>query len=364
METIYLDECGYTGEDLFNSDQPVFILASLYLSEEKCLELKKKYFSKIMAQELKHTELSRRPAQQQMIINFISDLAKNSPQAAKFSIAHKQYNLVAKIVDLIIEPVLHDSNIDLYDKGANIALTNVIYYTTPGIAGEGFFKEMIFRFQEMMRKRSKETYEQFFQLFLSDKLSPELDELFTSIKYSYFKKGFPLLNTIPLKSLDIAFSEALMLMSRWANDISGNIVLIHDESSAMAKERTLWDNLVSPDVPNITLGYDRRTWSFPLRIKKTDFMNSHNSAGLQLVDILAGAMARRMKYANNKDDLDDKYTKKLIPLLPGSFDYHVIWPSTDITPQELGTIGNNAKDPLEYFNKIAKKQYHNKGFFG
>ena len=39
---IYIDECGYTGEDLFNLDQPIFCLGSTSLSKDECKTLKEK----------------------------------------------------------------------------------------------------------------------------------------------------------------------------------------------------------------------------------------------------------------------------------------------------------------------------------
>ena len=70
MVRIFLDECGFTGEDFFNPDQPVFTLASLNIPEETCQKLKARHFSFVQANELKHSTLARRPKQQDMIINW------------------------------------------------------------------------------------------------------------------------------------------------------------------------------------------------------------------------------------------------------------------------------------------------------
>ena len=117
---LFIDECGYTGEDLFNEDQPVFVLASFWLAEEYCVDLKHKYFSKVKAKELKHSRLSRYPAQQNMVIDFLRDIAKES-DSVKFAIANKHYVLVTKIVDLLIEPMAYEDGLDFYQDGLNIA---------------------------------------------------------------------------------------------------------------------------------------------------------------------------------------------------------------------------------------------------
>ena len=117
---IFIDECGYTGEDLFNEDQPVFVLSSTNLSEDVCQDLKGKHFSKVNAQELKHSRLAKNFNQQKMVINLLHDLAAHS-ESVKFAIAHKRYILVTKIVDILIEPMAYEDGLDFYKNGLNIA---------------------------------------------------------------------------------------------------------------------------------------------------------------------------------------------------------------------------------------------------
>ena len=77
MPTIFLDDCGYTGSNLLDLEQPIFSLASLNCSEETCKEIKQRFFSKVQAEELKYTKLSKLSSQQKMLLNFFHELAKN-----------------------------------------------------------------------------------------------------------------------------------------------------------------------------------------------------------------------------------------------------------------------------------------------
>lgn len=54
---LFMDESGFTGEDLFNSDQPVFVLATVFLPEDECQIVKRKHFGAVHAAELKHSKL-------------------------------------------------------------------------------------------------------------------------------------------------------------------------------------------------------------------------------------------------------------------------------------------------------------------
>ena len=59
MQTIFLDESGYTGEHLLDTDQPIFALASHHISERSCEELKRRFFGRVQARELKYSQLRR-----------------------------------------------------------------------------------------------------------------------------------------------------------------------------------------------------------------------------------------------------------------------------------------------------------------
>lgn len=54
---IYMDESGFTGEDLLHLEQPVFVHVSTCLSDEECAALAKDHFSGVQGDELKHKRL-------------------------------------------------------------------------------------------------------------------------------------------------------------------------------------------------------------------------------------------------------------------------------------------------------------------
>src|SRR5689334_18353253 len=73
--TVYLDEAGYTGADLANRDQRVYVLASINLSDEVAKDVVARCFVGVAARELSHSTLSRRPRGRQQILAFIEALA-------------------------------------------------------------------------------------------------------------------------------------------------------------------------------------------------------------------------------------------------------------------------------------------------
>lgn len=83
MPTVFLDECGFTGEDLTNEHQPVFVLAGHDLPEEVCLELKQHHFGSVRSAELKHMSLQKRPRQREMVLALMRELADRYPNRVK-----------------------------------------------------------------------------------------------------------------------------------------------------------------------------------------------------------------------------------------------------------------------------------------
>jgi hypothetical protein len=345
LSTIFLDECGYTGEDLLNPEQPIFTLASLNLPESDCQELKRTFFSNVKSTELKYSSLSRRPRQQQMILEFLKELSKK-PELVKFLYAHKQFGLVIKMVEMLVEPVFYEGGIDLYDKGANIGLANHFFYKLPVAGGVGFFNNLLRSFQEMMRSRTEKAYQDFFAPLFTQQYSEEIDEFLNFFRPSHSLFGYELLKTSD--HLDIAVTCTFTLMSLWGQDVDDDIVLVHDNSSAMAKERKIWDVIVDPKLPSVEVGYDRRKIQFPIGVVETCPEDSKNWAGLQLVDILAGAFMRCAMWIREGKNSDDSFGKSLTEVIGGVFSCFEIVPEEKFMPEELGTTGDNALPPDDY----------------
>jgi hypothetical protein len=57
------------------------------------------------------------------------------------------------------------------------------------------------------------------------------------------------------KSLDISLACALQITEGWSDRTTGPLGIVHDTSSAMAREKWMWDVIVSPKVPSTMVGF-------------------------------------------------------------------------------------------------------------
>jgi hypothetical protein len=101
-------------------------------------------------------------------------------------------------------------------------------------------------------------YDRFFRLFFDTELPHAVAEMTIFLKVSHIKHGQAAIRSIPPDSLDIAFGEAFNLIAKWSEDIDGELLIIHDQSSNMAKSKHIWDRAVGPNVPERVVGKDKR----------------------------------------------------------------------------------------------------------
>ncbi|KAA3615250.1 MAG: DUF3800 domain-containing protein [Calditrichaeota bacterium] len=351
MKTIFLDESGYTGEDLLNTHQPFFVLASLDVSEVECNAYKKHYFSKVKSKELKYSSLKKYKNQQDMIIDFLSSFLKKKDNY-QICIAHKKYVLIQKLVDFLIEPFVHEMGEDLYLNGQNIALSNLLYSSLPAFGGKIYFDELLIKFQIFIREQTILNYEKLFSLINQVSDNNDLNEILDLIRPSYEIIGHRLLELIPPNSLDLSFTFGLTTMAKWRNGSADDIVLIHDQTSNMSKQIVEWKALMSGNLEEQTLGWDKRTLNLPINISETKFCNSESWTGLQIADILAGASAHSAKWQISKNKSKDDFGEKVFEIFKDVNLSLSLLPSNKVTPEELGTLGPKHKDSNEIIGKI------------
>jgi hypothetical protein len=127
-----------------------------------------------------------------------------------------------------------------------------------------------------------------------------------------------------------------------------------DQSKYFAEAKWIWDALAQPDLPQATFhcsGSGRV--HFPLNVEGTRTANSKLFHQLQVADIVAGATAA---FCAGRIDppLHSDYTKALADAGILSLAIGAIWPSTDITPEEMGTSGMSGEH-LNYIETQLRK---------
>ena len=342
MLTVYMDESGFTGEDLINRQQPFFVHVSTTLSDDECAALHREFFSRTQGHELKHQNLSRRNSGQRRIVGLI-DAIRN---LHKFTVwvCHKEFTLLTYLVDLWVEPVMRRHGMDLYQDGRNVALCNTIFYCLRAFESERFLREHLRRFQRMMMKRTPNNYLEFWRKLYGDyeHADQETKDLLVLFLSGAIHLGYRELSQIPERALNPAFTTAADTCGYWRMQTKAPISLIHDNSSSLAKDKWLWDLLVSPNLEERTIGPRNRVRAYPLNVTRTNFADSRCHLQLQFCDLVAGATAVWCRQFMGKRQSED-YVDQLGSAGIENLRIGAIWPEPEVNPEKLGMKGRSGE---------------------
>lgn len=122
---IYFDEAGNSGQNLLDSDQPIFVMASVNFTEDEA----KKILAPIetASNEFHFIKLKKYRKQQLQVIKALNNKLITS-KCVKILYYDKRYSLIAHLVDQLIETSFYHIGLDLYKKGLNLTYTNSIYF--------------------------------------------------------------------------------------------------------------------------------------------------------------------------------------------------------------------------------------------
>ena len=354
MATIFFDESGYTGDDLLAPEQKTFVLASLAMPESECLDLKKKFFSSIKANELKFTRIKKYPKQVDSVWSFLEYLAENHNDKLRVACAHKELVGIQKIADIIVENAWHDTGRDFYLHGTNIAFSNALFMLTKTF---GVSRQLIAAFSTFLKSRDKRSFDELFDyltklLELNKYFKPIIREILDSLKFL----GWEYFVDMPQGQLCFEGGLSVQLISEWSSVFTHKFDVLYDRSKAIDENVSTLIELSDERLYHGKFGYDRRATTFPLKINKMYSVSSKDYAGIQLCDVIAGLLRCATEEASEPGEPCGPYSQRMSPILDKMSIFR-LWPSQDVTPEKLGTTGPKYKDLINLFlfarNKVS-----------
>ena len=337
-----------------SEDQLYFVQASNDLSAEETQKIIDDIFKGVKTDELKHRSLSRRPAGQERVVEFVTWAAKNPKRVAVW-VAHKEYAMLTFIVEWWIEPLAYKGGLNLYKDGGNQAMANMLFMCLQGFWDEKFRRKVLLAFQIMFRSRTRERYDECEKLIAKTRASVMLDEVRSEIiRYlwvSFSTLGHSHVVGVPPHVLDLALPGLVRLGHKWRAQHEGPWEVVHDRSTNMVKQKWMWDKLSGTDLAPAQFDGPHGVSIFPMNVLTTRFADSIAEKQIQLCDVLAGATAASIRLPE-----DDKYRKKLVDAGILNLIIDTIWPTDAVTPEELGKKGWDGNEALDYISEaIAKK---------
>ena len=276
--------------------------------------------------------------------------ASKLPLATAFA-AHKKFELLTLFVDLWVEPTMRKPALTCTEPGGHIGFSNVAFYVLS--LSPSFFDDLLRRFEIMMRERTRETYENFWNFvyrayYNANEISPDarvqnmIHDIIVCFMAGQDALGPRHLLSLPDHCLDVAFSTVTLTANFWHEHAGEPFLLTLDESKYFAEAKWIWDALTRPDSPSATFrGSGDSNIHYPLNIKGTRAANSKQVLQLQFADVVAGAVA---ELCSSRADpaFRSSYTDALLDVGILSLVIGGVWPSTNVTPEEMAQKASQA----------------------
>ena len=350
MNTIYLDESGYSGSNYLDEQKPFFVVATIAEDPDEATEIKRRFFGSVKAEELKHSQLVRRHRSRKMVLDFLAYLA-TTPATSKVWLAEKVQAAWVKVVDYIIEPFLCAGGLNLYDQGGNLAMATMLRYSVPGFTTVPYAEALLGRSIAFIKTGASSERDALIELLERGKREHTAAEAQETLDYLLLPLRLVPPDELqpPRDAADMAFAAALQLMGWWRTDISAPIRLIHDATANMARRKMVWDAITDVSMPpHRSVAASGMVVTYPIAVEETVFEKSENCDGLQLADVLAGAIGctSDVRLSGERGD----YARAILDLIAG-FALHALVPVQDITPQGMGTVGLDGNEHLDYLTE-------------
>jgi hypothetical protein len=354
---IFFDEHGWTGENLLDSDQPVFVLASSNLESAVADALMLSAFGRTTSKERKFTQIRKRLTGRNGLVSLTRQLDQHHRGQVAVFPQHKKFALFTKIADALVETFLFRRGIDFYAGGKNLLFCNAGWFCMKSTHGEDRFNHLLDSFQILMRRRSEEsldTFRTWLDQLIVQPNDPVSLHVLCLIRASVGELGLEYIQALPPQMNDLAQSGALLLMQHWRQQLAGPFHIFHDRSRSMEAMRDAWDALTRPDVPEVTVGWDERLQSFPLNVTQTEFADSVKSPGIQLCDLLAGIVGCACQADYQVGDRRD-FADALVEAGALNLSVGAIWPDPTFNPPVGDTGPLGGMDPHEVLSALLER---------
>ncbi len=301
--TIYCDESGYTGPNLFLDDQRYYVYASVAISHDQAVDIvaKMRTDSRTQAAELKFENLSKNARGRDAVRWF---LETHGEKVAVFH-ADKRYSAAGKFFEYTFEPVLRPKKQLFYDIKFHRFLSMFMF--DAWLDGDPVARELLEDGQNLIRFKKPENLKR----LLGEPLHlPDGDDPLTAIAAfcHAYRQGI-------LREIDVIGADPDL--SRWTMDISGTALLetFHywgdsgeeievycDDSKPLMASAEHMRTMATTEPPDWVKELTPTARPLVHMPKPVEFVDSKSTmVAIQLADVVAGAARYVLSDSNIPD---------------------------------------------------------------
>ncbi len=291
---IACDESGAEGENVTAAGHRLFVHGSvdLTVAEAQAVMTEVRRLAPSQAPEYKADQVLR-PAAAGAVEWLLSSGGPLTGQARVY-LVDKDYFVVGKVVDLLLEEVTHAAGLDLYADGTARTVAFVLHRKGPAALPGAQWQALLAAFNSLMRARqrqgAKTTVEEFFDIV--DQAAERSSDLGVTEILGLLARGRPharafrdLLVDQPdvWPSLDPLAAALAATVRAWAAEKNRPVMVVHDRQAAITppRIRVLAEVLADP-------GEEFRHLAPSVVLVGVDQADSKDDPRVQVADLLAG----------------------------------------------------------------------------
>ena len=293
-----MDEAGHTGQNLLDSDQPIYALAALRMDEAEAEAAVSAALGRAPSTmtELKFSVLRRSTQGRRNLLTLLQDVGL-TPDGAAVIVMHKRFMVATKLIDELVEPRMRAKGLQptFYASGAARRMAYALYEWGPVALGE-MYDELTASFVALLRNYTPEGGEAFIQTVQRCRIvsrDPEVSGLLAVMIDTPEQMNDEFAARYDV--LDPALPSLFWQAGHWSSKLGTRFEVLHDDSTSVQRwqdeifegiQRTMADRTAPESFP---LG--DRIVHLPTLLNTIKFQASHDDPRLQVADVLAGAAA-------------------------------------------------------------------------
>jgi hypothetical protein len=345
METVYMDESGYTGYDLLNVNQPFQAASSLIIDEKTAQSLIDDTFPRRRAKELKHKKLSKYKSYWEPLLK-IQKIILNDFSGITY-VCNKKYFLILQFLDDCVEPFFYQNGINFFKDGHNYALASLLYYTAGTLWEKKQFEDLLFYYQRASKSKTTLNIN-----LLADHAKSLIGKELSEFLLPLSQKVESCIKDIlkPDNDTDIVLPVILSLINRLEEIVDNEYIIIHDTSNKLKIYKKIIERFIGIS-ENISFKSTKiSSFNFPLKLSAVEQKDSKSSFAIQLADLLVGAVVEHCMSMIGIVKKND-YNQKIMEHYSDLNLLHML-PSTDFEHNKKFRQNNQN---YEFVDFIAKK---------
>ena len=348
--TLYFDESGFTGHNLLDPAQPIFVLASSDIETDAARQVLQRSFPRYRGAEFKFSNVWR-SSHKRGLVEFGRHLDSLHHHTFIW-IIDKRFCVLTKIVDFLIEPYITDAGFDFYADGFCWKYTNYIHFGLTQFASPQALERLLNAYQAFSRNPSDDAL-RILQLRLA--ALAEAAEHPVQVFLEQMALGVRLSPNITISErfkdrMNCTLSACSHPSPTGERPLPKTSPLFMTCPPTFFRHLDIWERLTNEHVPAqpYPLG-DGTTVEYPLRVVSTTAVDSRDSPSIQFCDICAGLAARHFNprlVPTNRRLVDEALEAGF-----SSLDYNGIRPD-HIFPDQIPPRRRTGPDSVERMTEI------------